>query len=158
MLSLVRIGSGLMVMFGMLRAKPTNSGTAIFLATTVLTSLTGFGLPAHKLLPSHIVAIISLVMLAVAIFARYSRHMVGAWRPAYITTAAIALYLNVVVLVIQLFEKVPDLKALPPTQSEPPFVVTQVVVMAVFLAATIFAVKRFHLERQASTEGMAKAA
>ncbi len=157
-LSLVGIGSGLVIMYGMLRAKSMNSGTALFLATTVLTSLTGFGLPAHKLMPSHIVGIISLFVLAVAIFSRYARRLAGGWRPAYVITAAIALYLNVVVLIIQLFEKVPDLKALAPTQSELPFVVTQVVVMAVFLAVTVLAAKRFHPEEQRGAAAMAKAA
>ena len=96
----------------------------------MLTSVTGFGFPFDHLLPSHKVAIISLVVLAVAILARYVLHLVGAWRWIYVVGAVMALYLNVFVLIVQLFEKVPALKALAPTQSEPPFLVAQLVVLA----------------------------
>ena len=143
-LSLIGIGSGLVVLYGMLRNKRMNSGTALFLTTTVLTSVTGFFFRVEKLLPSHVVGIISLVVLAVALVARYVRNMSGSWRAAYIITASIALYLNVFVLIVQLFRKVPALKALAPTQSEPPFAITQVVVMIIFIVLTIFAVKKFH--------------
>lgn len=142
-LSLVGIGSGLIVMYGMLRGKRMDSGAALFLATTVLTSVTGFFFPFHKITPGIVVGVISLIMLAVAIVARYAKHLQGGWRSTYVITAAVALYLNVFVLVVQLFQKVPDLKALAPTQSEAPFVVAQVVVMAIFLVWTIFAVKKF---------------
>ena len=143
-LSLIGIGSGLVVLYGMLRNKRMNSGTALFLTTTVLTSVTGFFFRVEKLLPSQVVGIISLVVLAVALVARYVRNMSGSWRAAYIITASIALYLNVFVLIVQLFRKVPALKALAPTQSEPPFAITQVVVMIIFIVLTIFAVKKFH--------------
>jgi uncharacterized membrane protein SirB2 len=143
-LSLVGIGSGLVVMYGLLRGKRMDSGTALFLFTTVLTNVTGFFFPFHKLLPSHIVGLISLVLLAVAIFARYLRHLSGGWRAAYVISAAMALYLNVFVLVVQLFQKVPDLKALAPTQSEPPFLVTQIVVLVLFVVLGILAVKKFY--------------
>jgi hypothetical protein len=143
-LSLIGIGSGLVVLYGMLRNKRMNSGTALFLATTVLTSVTGFFFRFEKLLPSHVVGIISLAVLAVAIVARYLRNMAGSWRAAYVITAAIALYLNVFVLIVQLFRKVPALKALAPTQSEPPFAITQVVVVVIFIVLAIFAVKKFH--------------
>jgi hypothetical protein len=144
LISLTGIGSGLIVMFGFLTGKKLNGITAIFLITTVLTSVTGFGFPFDHLLPSHIVGIISLVVLAVAIPARYLLHLAGAWRWIYVLTDAIALYLNVFVLIVQLFEKVPALKALAPTQKEPPFLVAQLLVMAVFVALTIVAAKRFH--------------
>ncbi len=143
-LSLIGIGSGLVVLYGMLRNKRMNSGTALFLATTVLTSVTGFFFRVDKLMPSHIVGIISLAVLVVAIVARYMRSMAGGWRAAYVITASIALYLNVFVLIVQLFRKVPALKALAPTQSEPPFAITQVAVMVIFIVLTIFAVKKFH--------------
>lgn len=143
-LSLIGIGSGLVVLYGMLRNKRMNSGTALFLATTVLTSVTGFFFRVDKLMPSHIVGIISLAVLVVAIVARYMRSMAGGWRAAYVITAAIALYLNVFVLIVQLFRKVPALKALAPTQSEPPFAITQVAAMVIFIVLTIFAVKKFH--------------
>ncbi|MGH9545913.1 MAG: hypothetical protein ACRD23_11930 [Terriglobales bacterium] len=145
-ISLIGIVSGFIVLFGLLTAKRLNGWTALFLVTTVLTSVTGFGFPFTHLLPSHKVGIISLVVLAIAILARYSFHMVGKWRGIYVITAMIALYLNVFVLVVQCFEKVPSLKALAPTQSEPPFLVAQLVVMALFIVLTIFTVKKFHPE------------
>jgi hypothetical protein len=143
-ISLVGIGSGLVVLFGMFSAKPLNGWTALFLLTTVLTSVTGFGFPFEHLLPSHKVGIISLVVLAIALLARYGFHMIGKWRWIYVVTAMIALYLNVFVLVFQSFEKVPALKAMAPTQSEPPFLVAELVVMALFIGLTILAVKKFH--------------
>ncbi len=144
LISLVGIISGLIVLCGLLAASRMDGLTALFLVTTVLTSVTGFGFPFDHLLPSHKVGIISLVMLAIAILARYALHMAGSWRWIYVVTATLALYLNVFVLVVQLFEKVPFLHAMAPKQSEPPFLVSQLVVMAIFVVLTIFAVKRFH--------------
>ena len=144
LISLVGIGSGFAVLLGLFSAKRVNGLTALFLLTTVLTSVTGFGFPFTHLLPSHKIAIISLVVLAIAILARYSFHMVGKWRWIYVVTAMIALYLNLFVLVFQSFEKVPALKAMAPTQSEPPFLVAQLAVMAICIVLTIFAVKKFH--------------
>jgi hypothetical protein len=143
-ISLVGIGSGLIVIFGMLSAKRPNGWTALFLLTTVLTSVTGFGFPFTHVTPGHKVGVISLVVLLIAILARYSFHMAGKWRSIYVVTAIIAEYLNVFVLVVQGFEKVPALSAMAPTQSEPPFLVAQLVVMALFIVLTIFAVKKFH--------------
>jgi hypothetical protein len=143
LISLVGIGSGLVIMFGFLTAKRLDKWTALFLITTVATSVTGFGFPFLHLLPSHIVGIISLAALAVAIAARYAFHLAGAWRRTYVISAAIALYLNVFVLVVQCFEKVPALNALAPTQKEPPFIIAQLVVMTIFIGLTIFAVKKF---------------
>ena len=96
--------------------------------------------------PAIVVGIISLVLLAIATVARYLRHLVGAWRWIYVVTAMISLYLNVFVLVVQLFQKVPALKALAPTQSEPPFLIAQLVVMAIFIVLGIFAVRKYHPE------------
>jgi hypothetical protein len=124
----------------------------VFFVTTVATSMTGFLFPFHKLLPSHVIGIISLVTLALALWARYRRHLTGAWRWIYAVNVVISLYLNVFVLVAQLFEKVPALKALAPTQSEPPFLITQLVVMALFIVIGIFAVKRFHVGQLGTTE------
>lgn len=146
LISLVGIGSGLVVMFGFLTGKRFDGWTALFLITTALTSITGFGFPVDHLLPSHIIAILSLVMLAVAISARYVFHLSGAWRSTYVVTAAIALYLNVFVLVVQTFMKVPAVHALAPTQKEPPFLIAQVVVMLIFIALTVLAVKKFHID------------
>jgi len=151
LVSLVGIGSGLIVMFGLLTGKPLDGWTAIFLATTVLTSLSGFAFPVDHLLPSHIVGIISLVVLAVVIPARYVTHLAGAWRWIYVVGAALALYLNVFVAVVQAFLKVPALKSLAPTQKEAPFLVAQVVIMVLFIVLGIFAVKNFRGERVATS-------
>jgi len=147
LLSLVGIGSGLIVALGMLAAKRFDGLTEVFLATTVLTSVTGFLFPYHGSLPSYAVGVLSLIVLAIAIFARYSRHLAGGWRRTYVITSVIALYLNVFVFVIQLFEKVPGLKAMAPTQSEPPFKPTQLVVLVLFLALGVFASIRFRNEQ-----------
>ena len=142
-LSLIGIFTGLIVAFGMLAAKRLGGLTAIFLVTTVLTSVTGFFFPFHGVTPGIRVGIISLVVLAVAIFARYTRHLKGAWRLLYVITAMIALYLNVFVLIAQLFQKVPALKTLAPTQTEPPFLVAQLVAFVLFIVITIGARIRF---------------
>src|SRR6267378_6717855 len=130
LLSLVGIGSGFVVMYGLLSGKHLRGWTAPFLATTVATSVTGFGFPFDHLLPSHKVGIISLALLAIAILARYAFHLAGAWRRIYVITAIAALYLNVFVGVVQSFLKVPALHALAPKQTEPPFLVTQLAVLA----------------------------
>ena len=143
LISLVGILSGLVVLFGLIAGNSLDGWTALFLVTTVATSVTGFMFPFHKLLPSHVVGVISLVVLAIAIYGRYSRHLAGGWRRTYVISSVIALYLNVFVLVVQLFEKVPALNALAPTRSEPPFLVTQVVVMAIFVVLGVFAAKGF---------------
>jgi hypothetical protein len=146
LISLIGIGSGLIVMFGFLTGRPLNRTTALFLITTALTSVSGFGFPFDHLLPSHILGIISLVVLAVAIPARYVFHLAGPWRRVYVIGASMALWLNVFVLVAQLFMKVPSLKALAPTGKEPPFLVAQSIVMAAFIVLTIAAAKRFRIE------------
>ncbi len=145
LLSLAGIGTGFIVILGLLAGKRLNGWTAIFLVTTVATSVTGFLFPFHQLLPSHIVGILSLVVLAVAIPARYVFHLRGAWRSVYVVGAAVALYLNVFVAVVQAFLKIPALKALAPTQKEPPFLVAQLSVLLIFVVLTILAAKRFHI-------------
>jgi|SRR5208282_5599284 len=147
LLSLAGIGTGFIVAYGLLTGKRLDGWTAIFLATTVLTSHTGFLFPVEHILPSHIVGIISLVVLAIAIVARYALHLSNAWRWIYVVCAVLALYLNSFVAVVQSFLKVPALKALAPTQKEPPFLVAQLAVMAVFIVLGILSVKRFHVER-----------
>jgi hypothetical protein len=142
-ISLIGIVSGLAVFVGLINSKPLDGWTALFLATTVLTSVTGFFLPADHLMPSHVVGTISLIVLGIAIAARYLYHLRGAWRRTYVITAMIALYFNVFVLIAQLFAKVPSLKALAPTQSEPPFLIAQLTVMALFVVATIVASRGF---------------
>ena len=145
-LSLAGIGTGFIVLYGLLTGKRLDGWTAIFLVTTVLTSLTGFLFPFKQLLPSHVVGVISLLVLAPAIFGRYARHLSGVWRWIYIIGAVLALYLNVFVAIVQAFLKVPALKAMAPKQTEPPFVLAQLVAMALFIVLGIVAVKKFHAE------------
>ncbi len=149
-LSLVGIVSGLIVLFGMLGSNRLVGWTALFLATTVLTSVTGFFFPVAQFMPSHAVGIISLLFLLAALLALYVFHLGGAWRWIYVVGAVVALYLNVFVGVVQAFQKVPALRALAPTGSEPLFVVAQVVVMLIFIVLGVFAVRRFHPALQAA--------
>jgi hypothetical protein len=142
-LSLAGIFAGLVMMFGLVGGKRFDGWTAVFLATTVATSVTGFGFPFDHLLPSHKVGIVSLLVLPLAIAARYAFHLAGAWRRIYVITAAVALYLNIFVLVVQLFLKVPALQALAPTQKEPPFVIAQLAVLVLFGALAVLATIRF---------------
>jgi len=145
-ISLIGIGSGLAVIYGFLTGRRFDRVTALFLVTTVLTSVTGFGFPFEHLLPSHKVGIISLIVLAIAIPARYVFHLQHAWRWIYVVTASTALYLNVFVLVVQLFRKVPALTALAPTQTEAPFLLVQTIVFAIYIALTMLGVKNFLVE------------
>jgi len=152
-LSLVSIASGLVVLFGMFGSKSLDGWTALFLATTVLTSVTGFFFPTDKVLPSHIVGVISLLFLAAAILALYVYHLARSWRWIYVVGAVVALYLNVFVGVVQAFQKVPLLASLAPTQSEPPFVVAQCVVLVVFVVLAIVAVRSFRPPTDALAPG-----
>ncbi|MGH8048254.1 MAG: hypothetical protein ACREKL_13510 [Chthoniobacterales bacterium] len=147
-ISLVGIASGFIVVFGMLAAKPLPGWTALFLWTTVATSATGFPLPAAKFLPSHAIGILSLIALAIALYALYGRHLAGAWRKAYIINAVIALYFNMFVFVVQTFRHMPTLKALAPTQTEPPFAIVQGAVLIVFVLLGVGAAKRFQPSRE----------
>jgi hypothetical protein len=142
-LSLIGILSGLLVVLGMMSAKQMDGLTAIFLATTVLTSVTGFLFPYHGFTPGIGVGIVSMAVLALAIVARYLRHLEGGWRRVYVIAAVMALYFNVFVFVVQSFEKSPTLKALAPTQTEPPFKIAQGVVLVSFIALGILAAKKF---------------
>jgi hypothetical protein len=142
-LSLIGIVSGIIALCGMLGARRLDVWTALFLAATVLTSLTGFFFPRDHLLPSHIVGIISLVVLAAAILALYVYHLAGAWRWIYVVSAVSALYFNLFVGVVQAFQKLTFLQPLAPTQSEPPFLATQLVVLVVVIVLGTIAVVRF---------------
>jgi hypothetical protein len=143
-LSLIGIASGLVVLYGLVTGRTLGGWTALFLATTVLASVTGFPLPPFGLDPPRIVGILSLILLAIAVLARYAFHLSGAWRWIYVVTAMAALYLNCFVGVVQAFSKLPFLHALAPTQSEPPFLATQLVVLAVFIAFGFLSVRKFH--------------
>jgi hypothetical protein len=148
--SLIGIVIGIIVAVAMLGSKTTNGWTAIFLATTALTSITGFLFPSDKVLPSHIVGAVSLVVLIIAIVALYGYRLARSWRWIYVVSALVALYLNVFVLVAQAFLKVAILHALAPTQSDPGFIIAQLIVLAVLVVLGIRAVRRFHPEAHAS--------
>ena len=142
-ISLIGIVSGLVVLYGMLGA---TGWTALFLATTVLTSVTGFMFPATTVTPAAIFGAISLAVLAVALLALYVFQANGAWRWIYVVTALFALYLNVFVLVVQAFQKIAFLHSLAPNGSEPPFLVAQTIVLLTFLWLGFGAVRKFHPE------------
>ena len=142
-ISLAGIASGLVVLYGFLTNRRLDGWTAVFLLTTALTSLTGFLFPFTAATPAIKLGIISLVVLAIAIVTRYTLHLT--WRKTYVIAACMALYFNIFVLVVQSFEKVPSLKAIAPTQKEPPFAIAQITVLLLFIVLTIFAVKRFRI-------------
>lgn len=142
-ISLIGIGSGLIVLFGMFGSKRLDGMTVLFLATTILTSLTGFGFPFEHVTPGIILGVLSLIVLAIAIPARYSFRMSGKWRAFYVVTAVIALYFNCFVLIAQSFLKIPTLHALAPKGNEPPFAIAQGILLVLFIVAGIRAVKRF---------------
>src|SRR5438067_8195694 len=154
-LSLIAIASGLIVLVGMIAGRRFDALAAFFLATTVLTSVTGFGFPFVHVTPGIVIGVISLVVLATAIFARYRRHLTGPWRRTYVICASLALYFNVFVLVVQSFINVPALKALAPTQKEPPFAIVQLVVLIVFIALTIAAARKFREDKGTVVTGAA---
>ena len=142
-ITLVAIGSGLIVVGGLFGSNTLPVTTALFLFTTVLTSVTGFLFPIHGFTPALGVGILSCVILALALFALFKEHLIGAWRPVYVITAVASLYLNVFVLVVQSFVKIPALNALAPTQTEPPFAITQAVVLAIFILIALVAAIKF---------------
>jgi len=143
LISLVGIVTGLVVMKGLVTNDRMDRMTKWFLATTILTSATGFVLPATKIMPSHIVGVISLVILAIACYARYSKNMAGRWRATWLTTAVMAQWFNCFVLVAQLFLKVPALHAMAPEGNEPPFAIAQGVVLLAFIAIGVVSLRKF---------------
>src|SRR5580700_9083010 len=142
-LSLIGIASGFVVLFGLLTGRSFRGWTALFLAATILTSLTGFPLPPYGFDPPRAVGVISLILLAFAVAALYAFRLAGAWRWIYVAAAVAALYLNVFVAVVQAFQKLPPLQALAPTQSEPPFLVAQLATLVLFVVLGFLAVRRF---------------
>src|SRR5258708_11395519 len=142
-ISLVAIVTGLVVLGGMLVANPLDGWTAVFLWTTIATSVTGFFFPYKGFKPSYVVGALSLILLVLAYQGYYSHRLEGAWRWIYVVTAVIALYFNVFVLIVQSFQKIPALHALAPTQTEPPFKLTNLVALAVFIALGTAAVITF---------------
>jgi hypothetical protein len=142
-LSLAGIGSGFVAVFGLINNRLLRRWTALFLITTILTSVTGFLFPFHGFDPAIGVGILSLIVLLLATVALYGGKLAGSWRGIYVTAAVIAQYFNVFVLFAQLFAKVPALKAIAPTQSSPAFGLTQLVVLAAFIVLGILAFRRF---------------
>ncbi len=148
-LSLIGIASGFVVLFGMIGAKKLPGVTSLFLITTILTSVTGFMFPYKGFTPGIGIGVLSLIVLLVAIIARYPGRLRGRWRGTWVVTASLALYLNFFVLIVQSFEKVPSLHALAPTQTEGPFKIVQLAVLILFAVLTSIAYVRFRpgLER-----------
>jgi len=146
LISLVAIFTGLVVVFGMLGGERFDGWTKWFLVTAVATTITGFFFPFHGFTPAIGLGIISLPFLALTIFARYPKHLAGPWRWIYVVGAVICLYFNLFVAVVQAFEKIPALHAMAPTQTEPPFKLTQLGVLALFILLTIVAAIRFRPE------------
>jgi small-conductance mechanosensitive channel len=143
-LSLVGIVAGLVVMAGLLRSRRLPGWTTLFLATTAATTATGFLFPFRGFTPALGVGAVSAVVLATTAYALYARRLAGRWRGTYVLGATVSLYLNVFVLVVQLFDKVPGLHALALTQQEPPFAIAQGVVLVLFAAMGFIAVRGFH--------------
>jgi hypothetical protein len=145
LLSLIGIGAGLVVAYGLVTSRRFDHWTALFLTTTIATSVTGFLFPVHHPMPSHVLGILSLLVLGISVLARYRYKLAGGWRRTYAITAVIALYLNFFVLIVQLFQKTPALRAIAPTQSEPPFAVTQLIVLVLFALLGASAAIRFRI-------------
>jgi len=143
-LSLVAMLAGIVVLLGMLAGVQLGFWSALFLATAILTSATGYLFPTSTLLPSQIVGAISLFALAIATWAIYVGHLRDSSRWLYVISVTFALYLDVFVGVVQSFQKLAFLRPLAPTQSEPPFIVAQVAVLVIFIAVGFFAIRRFH--------------
>jgi hypothetical protein len=151
LISLIAIFTGLIVLFGMLGGKRLDGWTKWFLITAVATTITGFFFPFHGFTPAIGLGIISLPFLALTIFARYPKHLAGAWRWIYVIGAVICLYFNLFVLVVQAFEKIPALHAMASTQTEPPFKLTQLIVLLITALFGIVAAIRFHPEPRVAT-------
>lgn len=145
-ISLVAIFAGLVVLSGLLRSKRLDDWTKLFLWATLATSVTGFFFPFNGITPAIVTGIISMLVLAPAFYAWYGRRLAGGWRKTYVIAGMIALYLNVFVLVVQSFLKIPALHSLAPTQAEPPFKITQLIVLAAFVVLTILAAIKFRDE------------
>ncbi|HEY7758708.1 MAG TPA: hypothetical protein VIA64_04750 [Burkholderiales bacterium] len=146
-ISVLGIVAGLIVIGGLMAGARLAGWTAFFLATTILTSVTGFGFPFTKIAPPHVVGVLSLVVLAVCLAARYWKQLQGGWRATYVISAVAAIYLNVFVLVVQLFAKTPSLAQLAPTQQEIPFALTQALVLALFVWLGWAALRGFRMEK-----------
>ncbi len=150
-ISLLAIASGLAVVCGLIKNRTYSGLTSFFLATTALTSITGFFFPFHGVTPGIVLGVLSIITLAIAYWARSRWLASQRLRRTYLSTMVIALYFNVFVLIVQSFQKVPALKALAPTQKEPPFQLTQGVVLLLFIVLGILSVRRFQGDGSAKT-------
>jgi hypothetical protein len=149
-ISLIGIGTGFIVLFGLINGRLLSPWNVVFLVTTILTSLTGFAFPNDKITPGIILGILSIIVLAIALVALYVFHLKGVWRRTYAITAMIALYFNVFVLIAQTFEHVPAFHALAPTGTETPFKVAQLLLLVLFAVLISAAAKKFRNPTPAS--------
>jgi hypothetical protein len=133
LLSVIGIFAGLVLAGGWLSGKQLERWSLLFLVTTFLTNLSGFGFPFTVLLPGHVIGALSLLILPFVVVARYGKHLAGGWRKVYVIGSMVLLYFNAFILVVQLFKRIPGLIAAAPTQKEPPFAITQLIVLALFL-------------------------
>ncbi|MGD0940040.1 MAG: hypothetical protein ABR905_10035 [Terracidiphilus sp.] len=147
LLSLIGIGSGFIVVLGLIAGNRFPRWTALFLVSTALTSLTGFLFPNKTITPGIVLGVLSLISLLLAAIALYGGRLSGAWRGTYVIDAALSLYFNFFVLIAQLFAKVPALKAIAPTPAAPAFGITQLIVLALFAALTVLAYRKFRAEQ-----------
>jgi len=145
-MSLIWIGAGIFIIFGLLTSRRLSILTSLFLITTVLTSLTGFLYPFNGMTPGIVLGILSMIALILAIVGLYVRKLAGAWRGIYVVSVIVAFYFNFFVLVAQAFDKVPVLHAVAPSQKSPGFMITQLAVLLIFILLTVRAVKKFHPE------------
>ena len=152
-ISLLAIAAGLVVLALLITGRMARVVTMLYLVTTILTDITGFMFYKGSFGPPYIVGVISLIALLVACYALYGAKLAGAWRGVWVVTAVIGLYLNVFVLVVQAFGKLPALHALAPTQKEPPFAIAQLIVLVIFIVVGIFAVKNFRLGADVTSMG-----
>jgi hypothetical protein len=143
LISLIAIGTGFIVLYGLINGRLLGPWNAVFLVTTILTSLTGFAFPNTKVTPGIVLGVLSLIVLAIALVALYVFHLRGGWRRTYAITAMIALYFNVFVLIAQTFEHVPAFHALAPTGTETPFKVAQLLLLVLFAVLISVAAKKF---------------
>ena len=142
-ISLVGIVSGLVVLLAMIKGADRSGWTSLFLVSTVATSVTGFGFPINGFTPALAFGVISLVLLAAAIAARYAFRLLGPWRSIFVVGAIVSLYLNVFVLVVQSFQRIPALRTLAPTGTEAPFAVAQAIVLVLFVWAGVLSIRRY---------------
>ncbi|HEY2712941.1 MAG TPA: hypothetical protein VGI60_10530 [Chthoniobacterales bacterium] len=146
LIALLGILTGFVVLGGLLTGKRLDGWTRWFLVTTVATTVTGFLFPFHGVTPAIILGIITVPILATTIYARYPRNLRGPWRWIYVIGALLSLYLNVFVGIVQSFQKIPALKAIAPTQTEPPFQITQLIALCIFIVLIILGIVRFKVE------------